>query len=82
MKKDLEAQKEAQIAAQMAASLGYSNKENPFGDSNLSSKFIWVKKEDKLRKSGINHTDRMRQDAIKRDETQVTSLSFLFFSRN
>ena len=69
--KRLEAQKEAQVAAQMAASLGYSNKDNPFGDSNLSQKFVWVKKREQEMKQGVTAAERIKRDSLKRQEVQV-----------
>ncbi|KAJ3385298.1 hypothetical protein HDU80_000705, partial [Chytriomyces hyalinus] len=47
LKQELLAQKEALVGEQMAAQLGYSNKDNPFGDSNLGGSFVWVKKREK-----------------------------------
>ncbi|KAJ3149676.1 hypothetical protein HDU86_006853 [Geranomyces michiganensis] len=68
LKEDLKAQKESQLAAQMSASLGYSNTENPFGDSNLSQKFVWLKKGEKERKQGLSMTQRAKRDVDRRDE--------------
>ncbi|KAI9101130.1 mid region of cactin-domain-containing protein [Phlyctochytrium arcticum] len=68
LKDDLKAQKESQIAAQMSASLGYSNTENPFGDSNLSSKFVWLKKREREAKDGLRATDRVKRDVNRREE--------------
>lgn len=36
--------KEGKKAAKMIAMFGYSNEENPFGDSSLTKKFVWEKK--------------------------------------
>jgi hypothetical protein len=33
--------------SQVAGMLGYSNEDNPFGDTNLSSQFVWHKKQQK-----------------------------------
>jgi len=41
---------EAEVARQM----GYSNDNNPFGDSNLNEKFVWKAKRDKLKKQGVD----------------------------
>ncbi|KAI8585640.1 mid region of cactin-domain-containing protein [Geranomyces variabilis] len=68
LKEDLKAQKESQLAAQMSASLGYSNSENPFGDSNLSQKFLWLKKGEKERKQGLSMTQQAKRDVDRRDE--------------
>ncbi|KAJ3023662.1 hypothetical protein HKX48_001886 [Thoreauomyces humboldtii] len=70
LKEDLKAQKESQLAAQMSASLGYSNTENPFGDSNLSQKFLWLKKREKETKQGLSMTARHQRDASRRDEVE------------
>lgn len=70
LKEDLKAQKESQIAAQMSASLGYSNSENPFGDSNLSSKFVWLKKREKESKEGLGMAERIRRDVSRREEIE------------
>jgi hypothetical protein len=55
----------------MAASLGYSNKENPFGDSNLSQKFVWVKKREREMNAGITAVERMKRDSERRQEVEV-----------
>ncbi|KAI8907604.1 mid region of cactin-domain-containing protein [Powellomyces hirtus] len=68
LKEDLKAQKESQLAAQMSASLGYSNTENPFGDSNLSSKFLWLKKREKETKQGLSMSQRVKRDVDRREE--------------
>lgn len=68
---DINASKESQIAEQMAASLGYSNKDNPFMDSNLNSKFVWVKKRQIEGKQGITSEHRVVRDKIKMEETKV-----------
>ncbi|KAJ3045854.1 hypothetical protein HDV00_006118 [Rhizophlyctis rosea] len=70
LKKELKAQKESQIAAQMSATLGYSNKENPFGDSNLNQKFVWVKKREQEAKQGVTSTERIRRDVAKKAENE------------
>ncbi|KAJ3280222.1 hypothetical protein HK104_000820 [Borealophlyctis nickersoniae] len=71
LKKELRAQKESQIAAQMSATLGYSNQENPFGDTNLTQKFVWVKKREQEAKHGITMTERMRRDFEKKEESRM-----------
>ncbi|KNC96141.1 uncharacterized protein SPPG_08529 [Spizellomyces punctatus DAOM BR117] len=71
LKEDLKAQKESQIAAQMSASLGYSNSENPFGDSNLSAKFVWLKKREKESKEGLMGSERIRRDLSRREEIET-----------
>ncbi|KAJ3052551.1 hypothetical protein HK097_006082 [Rhizophlyctis rosea] len=70
LKSELRAQKESQIAAQMSANLGYSNKENPFGDTSLTQKFVWVKKREQETKHGINSTERVRRDLAKKAENE------------
>ncbi|RKO94757.1 mid region of cactin-domain-containing protein [Blyttiomyces helicus] len=67
---------ESQIAAQMSANLGYSNSENPFGDSNLSQKFVWLKKREQEAKEGITMSERLKRDLSKREEndTELTKL--------
>ncbi|KAJ3237513.1 hypothetical protein HDU81_009325 [Chytriomyces hyalinus] len=70
LKQELLAQKEALVGEQMAAQLGYSNKDNPFGDSNLGGSFVWVKKREKELKDGITREDRSKRDLEKRTEVQ------------
>ena len=70
MKEELQQQKESQIAAQLSTSLGYSNTENPFGDSNLGAKFVWQKKREQEVKKGLSNEERMRIEAAKREEAE------------
>ncbi|KAJ3083751.1 hypothetical protein BCR33DRAFT_766960 [Rhizoclosmatium globosum] len=81
LKQELQVQKEAQIAEQMAAQLGYSNADNPFGDTKLHSKFVWVKKREKEMKDGVSTEDRLRRDQEKRGEVE-TELERLKALRN
>ncbi|ORX85106.1 hypothetical protein BCR32DRAFT_262515 [Anaeromyces robustus] len=71
LKKELKAQQEAQIAAQMTASLGYTNTDNPFGDSNLTQKFVWQKKREQEAKQGITAADRLRLEKERHEETMM-----------
>lgn len=77
LKKELKAQQEAQIAAQMTASLGYTNTDNPFGDSNLTQKFVWQKKREQEAKQGITAAERLRMEKERHEETMV--LKFMHF---
>ncbi|KXS11461.1 hypothetical protein M427DRAFT_60689 [Gonapodya prolifera JEL478] len=70
LKEDLKKQKEAQLVAQMAATLGYSNTENPFGDQNLTQKFVWAKKVEKDQKSGLTTEERLRKERKRHAEVQ------------
>ena len=67
----MEAQKLDQITNQMTASLGYTNTDNPFGDSNLHSKFVWEKKRLQEQKLGITAKDREANLAQKEQQTKV-----------
>lgn len=71
LKKELKAQQEAQIAAQMTASLGYSNTDNPFGDANLTQKFVWQKKREQEAKSGIDLSERIEMERRRHEETMI-----------
>ena len=71
LKQDILRQKESQIAAQMSATLGYSNTENPFGDSNLNQKFVWVKKRELDAKKGLTARERFERDTERRRETEL-----------
>ncbi|KAJ3092414.1 hypothetical protein HK102_007611 [Quaeritorhiza haematococci] len=71
LKEELAIQKESQIAAQMSASLGYTNKENPFGDSNLNQKFVWVKKRERDAEMGVTSDMRMRKEMERRQEIET-----------
>ncbi|KAI9340867.1 cactus-binding C-terminus of cactin protein-domain-containing protein [Obelidium mucronatum] len=71
LKQELHVQKEAHLAEQMAAQLGYSNTDNPFGDQKLHQKFVWVKKREKEMKAGISREERMQRDAEKKGEVEI-----------
>jgi len=71
LKKELKAQQEAQIAAQMTASLGYTNADNPFGDSNLTQKFVWQKKREQEAKQGITTAERLKIEKERHEETMM-----------
>ncbi|OUM57783.1 hypothetical protein PIROE2DRAFT_17119 [Piromyces sp. E2] len=71
LKQELKAQQEAQIAAQMTASLGYTNADNPFGDSNLTQKFVWQKKREQEAKQGITATERLKIEKARHEETMM-----------
>ncbi|ORY26120.1 hypothetical protein LY90DRAFT_427243 [Neocallimastix californiae] len=71
IKEEKRAQQEAQIAAQMTASLGYTNTDNPFGDSNLTQKFVWQKKREQEAKQGITAAERLRMEKERHEETMM-----------
>ncbi|KAJ3064058.1 hypothetical protein HDU98_000191 [Podochytrium sp. JEL0797] len=54
----------------MAAQLGYSNTDNPFGDQKLHNKFVWVKKREAEMKQGVSTQDRLQRDVAKRSEVE------------
>lgn len=55
----------------LASSFGYSNDSNPFGDSNLTEKFVWKKKDgDKRRESRDELVDEIRKVRQRRDMRQ------------
>jgi len=68
--KDLELVK----ANQLVESLGYSNIDNPFGDSNLTEKFVWKKRDDK--RPVKKHEDKLTEikDIRKRREEHELKL--------
>ncbi|KAI9003100.1 mid region of cactin-domain-containing protein [Gaertneriomyces semiglobifer] len=66
LKEDLVAHKESQLAAHL--NIGYANSENPFGDSNLAGKFVWLKKRAQDAKQGISHSERLSRDTSRREE--------------
>ncbi|KAJ1562338.1 hypothetical protein HK405_013306 [Cladochytrium tenue] len=53
----------------MAVSLEYTIKDNPFGDSNLSPKFVWVKKREQMKK-GFTAAEGLKKEAAKRQEVK------------
>ncbi|KAJ3114867.1 hypothetical protein HDU96_001528 [Phlyctochytrium bullatum] len=55
----------------MAADLGYSNAENPFGDSHLNQKFVWVKKREQESKKGLTALERAALEAKKKEDVQT-----------
>ncbi|TPX31913.1 hypothetical protein SmJEL517_g04859 [Synchytrium microbalum] len=71
LKEEYQLQKESQFAEQMGVNLGYDNKDNPFGDSNLGSKFVWFKKREKEAKQGMTSDERSRRDVDKTREKQT-----------
>lgn len=58
------------MVAQMAINLGigYTDKDNPFNDTNLTQKFVWAKKVESERKSGLNEQQRLAIEKKRRDE--------------
>ncbi|KAI9021945.1 mid region of cactin-domain-containing protein [Hyaloraphidium curvatum] len=71
LKEELRRQKETQFAAQVAIQLGYSNKDNPFNDANLSQKFVWAKKVESEQKAGLNEAQRLAMEKRRRDEAMA-----------
>nr|KAJ3420997.1 hypothetical protein HK105_004747 [Polyrhizophydium stewartii] len=71
LKKELEEQNLSMIAAGMSAELGYSNNENPFGDSSLNQKFVWIKKRESEAKRGVTAAQRFEEEQRKRRETEM-----------
>ncbi|KAH9274936.1 hypothetical protein BASA83_002648 [Batrachochytrium salamandrivorans] len=71
LKKEMEDQNLSMIAAGMSAELGYTNTENPFGDSNLNQKFVWVKKREADAKQGITAAARMSSELTRRQEAEA-----------
>ncbi|CAG8504433.1 14094_t:CDS:10 [Funneliformis mosseae] len=49
----------------------YSNNDNPFNDANLGEKFVWTKKKDREKKSGLTPEEIFRQEKQRREETQL-----------
>jgi len=60
----------------MTASLGYTNTDNPFGDSNLTQKFVWQKKREQEAKQGITAAERLRIEKERHEETMVKYLNY------
>ncbi len=54
----------------------YSENDNPFNDANLGEKFIWTKKKDREKKSGLTPEEILRQEKQRREETQVEIFNF------
>ncbi len=61
----------------MKQALGYSNAENPFGDSNLNQQFVWGKKIKADIKAGLT-----RDDIKKREEEKKAYTMVFFFALN
>jgi hypothetical protein len=51
----------------------YSSTDNPFHDANLGDKFVWGKKREKERKSGMTQEEALRRDRERALESQVRS---------
>jgi hypothetical protein len=52
--------------------MGYTNESNPFGDSNLTEKFVWKLKKEKEEKLGIKDKhDENRKDEIRQEIAKV-----------
>lgn len=66
-----------QDARQAAAETSfYSSTDNPFHDANLGDKFVWGKKREKERKSGITPEEAAAKDRQRHLESVVRGLSF------
>jgi len=78
------ARKEAKKAAKIAAMFGYTNTENPFGDSNLTEQFVWDKKKkrDKEKKQegsrrptkNEQHRERLKEISLARERRKQREL--------
>ena len=55
--------------AQMNELMGYSNVDNPYGDTNLTEKFKWHKKREQEEKRGISEDEAHERDLARRRET-------------
>lgn len=65
------ASKEAQMTAELANNLSaYASAENPFNDVNLGSAFVWNKKAEKDKKSGLSREEAERKDFARRVEAR------------
>ena len=69
-----------QDARQAAAEVSfYSSTDNPFHDANLGDKFVWGKKREKERKSGMTMDQAKRRDMERSIESQVRPLVRLVY---
>lgn len=62
--------------------LHYTNSDNPFGDGNLLSTFVWNKKLSKEGLTGVSHEElearnRFKQEENKRELEKVMSFTFI-----
>jgi chromosome condensin MukBEF ATPase and DNA-binding subunit MukB len=55
--------------------MGYSNDNNPFGDQNLTDKFVWKAKHQKLQESGVDPAQYERELARQRREVLKDEVS-------
>lgn len=57
--------------------MGYTNDANPFGDSNLTEKFVWKLKQDKEEKKGVVKDPKAEQR--RKEEIRVSIFGFHLF---
>lgn len=60
----------------------YSSTDNPFHDANLGDKFVWGKKREKERKSGLTQEEAAARDMQRRIESQVSASEVVRLSRS
>ncbi|ORX91735.1 hypothetical protein K493DRAFT_317098 [Basidiobolus meristosporus CBS 931.73] len=63
-------EKRSEILA-IAENFGYTEVDNPFGDSNLGQKFVWRKKKEKDSKLGLSESEIARRERERREEAKI-----------
>ncbi|KAK9721780.1 hypothetical protein K7432_003179 [Basidiobolus ranarum] len=63
-------EKRSEILA-IAENFGYSEVDNPFGDSNLGQKFVWRKKKEKDSKLGLSESEIKRRERERQEEAKI-----------
>ncbi len=51
--------------------MGYTNDSNPFGDSNLTEKFVWKLKNEKEEKLGLKGDAKLEAEKDKRRKEEI-----------
>jgi hypothetical protein len=57
---------------------GYTNEANPFGDSRLGEKFVWHKKNEKLKKLGLDQKKVSKAERKIIEEERLVSYNHFF----
>lgn len=69
-KKEAKEKKRKEMAGWDDEYMGYTNTDNPFGDSNLHNTFVWSKKYEKLGIKDVRPEDIERENKMKLEETR------------
>lgn len=74
----LQAKKVASHLKKHSGGHGYTDQDNPFGDSNVTERFVWGKKLEKQIQSGVDVKDLTARAEKRRQEERLVTLLPLF----